>query len=200
MHTVEQFSKKLKLKDGTLITIRRLSKKDGPALLAFFSAVPIEDRLFLKEDVTKKEVIDRWIKELDYDKVLPIIAEKDSAIIGDATLHFNRYRWQLHMAEIRCVVAKEYQKKGLGTALMRELVSYAEKKGVSKIRANMMDIQESAQRAFRRLGFKVEAELKDFLINSEGKTHNLILMVNDVPDIWKKMEDLLIDSDIRDMH
>jgi RimJ/RimL family protein N-acetyltransferase len=197
---MEQFSKTLKLKDGTTVTMRPLSKGDGPALLAFFKSVPKDDRLFLKDDVTKKEVIDRWIGGLDFDKVLPIVAEKDSAIVGDATLHFNRYRWQLHMAEIRCVVAREYQKKGLGTALMRELVSRAEQKGVSKIRANMMDIQESAQRAFKRLGFKVEAELKDFLIDTEGKPHNLILMVNDVPDIWKKMEDLLIDLDVRTMH
>jgi ribosomal protein S18 acetylase RimI-like enzyme len=63
-----------------------------------------------------------------------------------------------------------------------------------------MDIQESAQRAFKRLGFKVEAELKDFLIDAEGKTHNLILMVNDVHELWKKMEDLLIDLDVRTMH
>ena len=197
---MEQFSKTLKLKDGTTVTIRPLTKDDGPALLAFFKKVPIKDRLFLKEDVTNKEVIDRWIKELNYNKVMPVIAEKDSAIIGDATLHFNRYRWQLHMAEIRCVVARNHQHKGLGIALMRELVSIATQKGVSKIRANMMDIQKSAQKAFERLGFKKEAELKDFLVDDNGRPHNLILMVNDVPDIWEKMEDLLIDSDVRIMY
>ena len=196
---MELSPKTIQIKDGTKIVIRPLSKQDGPALLEFFNAVPEDDRLFLKEDVTKKEVIDRWITELDYQKVLPMIAEKDAAILGDATLHFNRYRWQLHMAEIRCVVGRKYQQKGIGTALMRELVSAAQARDVSKIRANMMDIQKSAQKAFQRLGFQKEAELKDFLIDKDGKKHNLILMVNDVSAMWKKMEDLLFFHDIKTM-
>ena len=197
---MELSSKTIQLKDGTKIVIRPLSKQDGPALLKFFAAVPVDDRLFLKDDVTKKDVIDRWVDGLDFDRVLPMIAEKDSDILGDATLHFGRYRWQRHMAEIRCVVARKYQKKGLGTALMRELVSVAEQKNVSKIQANVMDAQESAQRAFLRLGFKKEAELKDFLMDRNGRTHNLILMVNDVSEMWKKMEDLLILHDVRTMY
>lgn len=192
--------KTIQLKDGTQIVIRPLTKKDGPALVKFFKAVPEDDRLFLKDDVTKKDVIARWIDELDLNRVLPMIAEKDSAILGDATLHFYRYRWQRHMAEIRCVVAREYQKKGLGTALMRELVSVAEQKNVSKIQANMMDGQKSAQKAFQRLGFRKEAELKDFLMDKKGETHNLILMVNDVSEMWKKMEDLLILHDVKTMY
>jgi len=196
---MKPFAKTVQIKDGTEIVIRPLSKQDGPALMKFFTAVPEDDRLFLKDDVTKKEVIDRWIADLDYDKVFPMIAEKDSAIVGDATLHFNRYRWQLHMAEIRCVVARKYQQKGLGTALMKELVSIAFARNVSKIRANVMDFQKSAQRAFNRLGFKKEAELKDFLIDKDGNKHNLILMVNDVSEIWKRIEELLFFYDIRTM-
>jgi ribosomal protein S18 acetylase RimI-like enzyme len=196
---MELSPKTIKIKDGTKIVIRPLSKQDGPALLKFFNEVPEDDRLFLKDDVTKKEIIDRWVTDLDFDKVLPMIAEKDAAILGDATLHFNRYRWQMHMAEIRCVVAKEYQHKGLGTALMRELVSAAQAKNVSKIRANMMDTQKSAQGAFQRLGFQKEAELKDFLVDQSGNKHNLILMVNDVYKMWEKMEDLLFFHDIKTM-
>jgi L-amino acid N-acyltransferase YncA len=192
--------KTIQLKDGTQIVIRPLTKQDGPALQKFFAAVPEDDRLFLKEDVTKKETIDQWIKGLDFDAVLPMVAEKEDAILGDATLHFRRYRWQRHMAEIRCVVAREYQKKGLGTALMRELVSVAEQKNVSKIQANIMDDQKSAHKAFLRLGFRKEAELKDFLMDQNGRTHNLILMVNDVSEMWKKMEDLLILHDVKTMY
>ena len=87
---MEQFIKELTLKDGTTMMMRPLSKNDGPALLAFFSALPIGDRIFLKEDVTNRGIIDRWVEELDYEKVLPLIAERDAAIYADATLHFNR--------------------------------------------------------------------------------------------------------------
>lgn len=196
---MDQSPKSLTLRDGTSITIRPLARQDGPALLDFFKALPDHDRLFLKEDVTQKEVIDRWIAELNLDRVLSIVAVKGSKIIGDATLHLNVHGWQRHMAEIRCVVSREHQKKGLGTALMRELVSHAEEKGVVRISAYMMDIQASAQRAFERLGFRKEAELKNFVKDIKGKTHNLVVMVNDVADLWKKMEDLLLYYDIRTM-
>ena len=197
---MEKFSKTIKLRDGTGICIRPIEKKDGPALLSFFKALPEDDRLFLKEDVTQEEVINRWMKELNYDKTIPLIAEKDSSIIGDATLHLNRYGWLKHMAEIRCVVSREYQQKGLGTALMRELLAHAVEKRVLKVSATMMDIQESAQRAFLRIGFKKEAELKNFVMDLNGEYHNLVIMVNDVSELWKKMEDLLHYYDIRTMH
>jgi RimJ/RimL family protein N-acetyltransferase len=197
---MEQFPRTIELRGGTRVVIRPLTKQDGPALLAFFAGLPDDDRLFLKEDVTKKEVIDRWIDELDFNKVFPIVAEKNAAIIGDATLHFNSYGWQRHMAEIRCVVSRKYQRKGLGTALMRELVSQAVEKGVVKISATMMNTQKSAQKVFEKLGFRKEAELKGFVTDIRGKAHNLVIMVNDVSDLWEKMEDLILHYDIKMMH
>ena len=101
------------------------------------------------------------------------------------------------MAEIRCVVAREYQKKGVGTTLMRQLLAHADQKGVKSISAEMMDTQPSAQKVFRRLGFKKAAELKDFVTDIAGRRHNLVIMVNDVSQLWKTMEDLLIDYDVR---
>ena len=197
---MEQFLKTIKLRDGTSISIRPLQKQDGPALLSFFTALPKDDRLFLKEDVTNKDVINRWMEELNFDKVIAIVAEKDSAIVGDATLHLSQRGWHKHMAEIRCVVSREFQQKGLGTALMRELVAHAVEKRILKLSATMMDTQKSAQRAFERIGFKKEAELKDFVMDINGKYHNMVIMVNDVSELWKKMEDLLHYYDIRTMH
>jgi RimJ/RimL family protein N-acetyltransferase len=194
---MEQLPKTAKLKDGTVVTLRTVTKQDGPALLAFFRSLPKDDRLFLKEDVTQQEVIDRWLKEDESGNAYPIVAEHNSKIVGDATLHLNRHGWQRNMAEIRCVVARELQKKGLGTILMHELVAYANKEGVNKITAKMMDSQVSAQNAFKKLGFRKEYELKDFVVDISGKPHNLVIMVNDVSALWKTMEDLLVYSDMR---
>ena len=60
--------------------------------------------------------------------------------------------------------------------------------------------QISAQKAFCSLGFKKEAELKNFVIDIDGKSHHLVIMVNDVSELWKKMEDLLSDYDISTEH
>jgi acetyltransferase len=194
---MEQLPKTAKLKDGTVVTLRTVTKQDGPALLAFFKALPKDDRQFLKEDVTQQEVIDRWLKEDESGNVCPIVAEQNSKIVGDATLHLNKHGWQRNMAEIRCVVSRKFQQKGLGTILMHELVAHAHKEGVHKITAKMMDSQVSAQNAFKKLGFRKEYELKDFVVDISGKPHNLVIMVNDVSALWKTMEDLLVYSDMR---
>ncbi|MBN1566425.1 MAG: GNAT family N-acetyltransferase [Acidobacteria bacterium] len=194
---MDQLHKTAILKDGSHITMRPLARQDGPALLAFFRAMPKDDRLFLREDLSKKEVMDRLIEGLDYEKSLPLIAIVKSTIVGYATIQFNKYGWQRHMAEIRCVISRKYQHKSLATILLSELVSYADRKGILMISAKMMDSQKSAQRILHKLGFIKEAELENFVIDINGKTHNLIVMVNNVSELWKKMEDLLIDSDVK---
>ena len=88
---MEDFPKTVKLKDNTTVVIRPLAKQDGPALLKFFAEIPEEDRLFLKDDVTKKEVIDRWVTKLDFDNVMPIVAEKDSDIVKSLLLYSSKY-------------------------------------------------------------------------------------------------------------
>lgn len=194
---MRKYPLKALIKNNVEVIIRPLQKDDKEKLLKFFKALPEEDRLFLKDDVTKEEVIQRWIDELDYSKVFPLVAETEVGIIGNASIHFNKTGWSRHLAELRCVVAREFQKMGLGTLLMRELVLHAQEKAVEKIVAQMMDTQIGAQKAFQRIGFKKEAELTGFVMDLTGRKHNLIIMVNDVSELWKKMEDVLMDYDVK---
>lgn len=194
---MEQYPVKARIKDGSELLIRPLTKEDGPELLAFFRRLPEEDRLFLRDDVTKEEVIQRWIRDQDYERVYPLIALKGDEIVADAFLKFYQYGWARHMADVHCVVAREYQQKGLGTTLMRELVGYAQEKGVQKIVARMMDTQTSVRLAFRRIGFRRVAVLNDFVMDLAGEQHDLIVMVNDVAELWQSMEDLIMEYDVK---
>jgi len=154
------YPKQFKLKDNTAITLRPMVKEDEPKLLEFFCSLPDEDRLFLKEDVTKPEVIHRWMEELNYDRVLPILAEGSGKIIGDATLHTYNSGWMRHVGEIRCVVAREYQRRGIGVLLIRELLDEATRRGLRKIQTQFLDNQIGAMRAFEAVGFLRETVLK----------------------------------------
>jgi hypothetical protein len=57
-------------------------KEDEQKLLKFFLGLPEEDRLFLKNDVTDPKVIESWAQKLNYEHVIPILAELDNRIIG----------------------------------------------------------------------------------------------------------------------
>lgn len=187
----KEYPKLVRLKEGIEATVRLMTKKDRDKLLAFFTALPREERLFLKEDVTDPAVIDGWIRDLNYDKVLPLVAEVDDKIIAVASLHRNLYGWSKHVGEIRVVVAPDYQRKGLGAILAHELFSLAMRMGLEKIMAQMMDNQEGAYKAFKKLGFKKEAVLKDHVIDLQGNKHDLIIMTNNVTNLIEKIDDLI---------
>jgi len=190
------YPKTFHLKDGTEVLLRLMEKEDFEDLLAFFRSLPEEDRMFLKEDVTDPAVVKRWVDSLDYETVLPILAIIGGKIVGDATLHMQTHGWMRHVGEIRMVVAREYQGKGIGTVLARELFFNAVRLGLAKIEAMVMEDQVGAIKALQRLGFKKEATLKDGVLDLKGKKHNLIILSHNTDELWKRMEDMIIDTDM----
>jgi len=192
MH-LDGFSETLALRDGTRVLVRPMQPDDGPALLDFFRAVPLEDRMFLREDVTREETIDRFVQNLDYERVLPLLAEHDGRIVGDATLHRNQRGWAAHVGEIRIVVDPAFQRRGLGTALARQLVRVATGAGLDKLVAEVVDNQVGAKRAFGKLGFYPEAVLKGHVKDIHGAKRDLVVLANDVSHIWETMESLVAD-------
>ncbi len=181
--------KKYTLKDGSVISIRAMTKNDINALHDFFQRIPEDDRLFLKHDVADKKVIETWAKSLDYNTVLPLLAfDKDNKIVGDATLHMKDYGWSRHIGEIRIVVARACRSKGVGLALLKEIFMAALEKKLSKIVAQMAADQKGALKVFEKIGFSKEAELENHIIDLKGQTHNLIIMSNDVKEAVKSME------------
>lgn len=183
----------LTLKQGVQVTIRPMTADDGQMLLAFFKSLPIEDRQFLREDVTQSDVIERFVKSLDYDTVLPLLAIHEGKIVADATLHRRRHGWSSHVGEIRAAVARDFQKLGLGTAIMRLLVRHAISAGLDKMVAEIVDNQMGARRAFERLGFRQEALLRGHVRDIHGVKRDLVILSNDVSHIWETMESMISD-------
>jgi len=179
----------MQLKDGTEVILRPMTEKDKDKLHEFFHSLPEDDKLYLRDDVDKKETIEKWVKNLDYDRVLPILAEIGGKIVGDATLHRPAYGWMSHVGSIRIVVDKRFRKKGLGTLLAREIFYQALKVGLEKLVAEMASKQSSAIKVFDALGFHQEALLQKHIVDSKGRKHDLVIMANDVEDLWKKIQD-----------
>jgi RimJ/RimL family protein N-acetyltransferase len=185
----QDYPKRATLRDGTAITLRLMVREDEQKLLDFFRRMSPGDRLFLKDDVTDAKVIHAWAESLDYDRVIPILAEQENRIIGDATLHRTRYGWSTHVGEIRLVTDPEYRRQRLGRVLAREIFFLALMLKLDKVVAQMMEDQQAAVRVFTALGFEQEAVLKNHVRDLEGKYHNLVIMSQDVIGFWRRIED-----------
>jgi len=189
---LSHYPKKVPIRGGHVI-VRPMVQDDFDRVRLFFVNLPRDDRLFLRHDVTRPEVFSQWFSNLDYANKLPIMALDDEQVVGHALLDGGQRSWSPHVAGIRVVVADGYKKRAVGSVLAREIFDQAILQGYEKAVANMMDTQIAAKKMFERMGFRVEAELKDHVKDLDGKKHNLVIMTCALEDVWEKMADLLQD-------
>ena len=186
----ESFSKEIVLKNGKVVTVRSLLSEDATAMAEFFKALPEDDRLYLRDDVSDPGFTDRFMKRIASHASVPIVALHGGKIVGQGNLYRESHGWMTHVAQIRLVVSRPFQRTGLGKQMAHELVRLAMQIGVDKVIALVMDTQTGAKKAFERLGFVQEAVLKDHVKDLRGKKHSLCILSNDVSHLWDAMEAL----------
>ena len=183
---LDEYPKEITLKDGSSVTLRPMVEDDEAGLLEFFTGLSKADRLYLRHDVSNPEVIKSWAQNVDYERVLPILAIADGKVVGDATLHRNPFSWMRHVGSIRIVVEKEFREKGLARIMAAEVFQNALAAKLEKLVAEMLADQQDARRVFSRLGFKEEAILKDHVLDADDVKHDLLIMTNDVNTLWQQ--------------
>ncbi|MEW6365914.1 MAG: GNAT family protein [Acidobacteriota bacterium] len=172
------YPKTVELKDGTSVLIRPIDEKDVDKSFEFFQRLAEEDRKFLRVDVTQREAVARRMRpdSSDEETCFRLIAEKDDRIIADATLWRPTHGWTSHTAALRYIIASDFRRKGLASALVRELFVAAVRQGVEKVEAEIMEDNVAAIKSVEKLGFSREGVLKDFVCDYRGNMHNLVIM------------------------
>ena len=186
-----------KLKDGTHVIIRNLHFDDLNQLMKFYRSLPPEDRMYLKVDVTKRTVVKQRMELMEEGTVFRIIALYDDEIVGDGMFEISKEEWRKHQGELRVIVARDFQRKGLGLIMMRELHSLAINKGVDKIVVKMMKPQIGALNICKKLGFHQESVIKNYVWDQAGEPQDLVIMTCDVKDMWRELEHFYSVSDWR---
>jgi len=172
---IKNYREMATLKDGAYVLLRPLNCEDEPRLAEFYAAVNEEDLRFFRHYVKDPDLVHEWARNLDYGRVLPVLAFAKDRIVGSASLHFGEGP-KRHTAEVRLFLAKDYRKRGLGMKMIRVLIDIARKQGVSILFAEVMAEQTKVVRAFEQLGFKSKATLDDFFIFPDGDTRDVVLM------------------------
>jgi L-amino acid N-acyltransferase YncA len=172
---IKNFREMATLKDGAYILIRPMIAEDKRRLREFYSAVNEDDLRYFRHYVKDPNVIEEWCENLDYCKVLPVLALVKDRVVGNASLHFGEGP-KRHTAEVRLFLAKDYRKRGLGMKMIRVLVDLARKQGLNILFAEVMAEQTKVVKAFEQLGFKSQATLDDYFIFPDGETRDVVLM------------------------
>jgi L-amino acid N-acyltransferase YncA len=162
------------------IRFRLMQRSDHDAILAFTRELAERDRLFLRTDITDPAVVDSWIGNIEQGKTITVLAQEDEHIIGYCSLHHSEIQWTRHLGEMRLLVGSAYRGKGVGQQLAHQVFAIAQTLNLQKLVAQMMSSQRSAQNLFHNLGFIPEAFLHDWVIDTNGRTHDFILMSREV--------------------
>jgi len=188
------------LKDGSEVLIRELTADDVDRSLAFFKALPEEDRIFLRRPVETKESVIRRVRTMESGFARRLVATVGKKIVADGALELDPDGWSEHVGEIRLIVARDYQGKGLGQLMAFELYRLANIEKVEEIIVRIMGPQTGVQRMFEKMGFRREAELHDYVKDMKGVKHDLVLMRCRLQELWLRMEDEMTTSDWRPTH
>ena len=173
----DAYPKTVLLRDDTVVEIRPMLIEDRELLLDFFTNVPEDDRFYLKENVASIDAVAEWTNNLRLDRVVPIVALADDAIVADATLLRSAAPSRAHIAEIRIVVAPEYREVGLGGRLLRELLDVAHELGLHAATMELVEDREMpALMAAESVGFRRVATLSNRVKDTWGNLHNLVLL------------------------
>lgn len=176
LERIAVYRRLIKLNNGQSVLLRPLVEEDEESLVALFRTATPQDLHFLKHDVTDEDLVRSWCDDIDYEDVLPIVAEAGGQIVGEATLHFGR-RSTRHVGEVRIFLEPESRGRGLGTQMLQEIIALARQAGLQYLLAEVVLDQTEVIKAFQNLGFKMEATIRDYFMAEDERTHNVVLLI-----------------------
>ncbi len=183
------------LKDGTEVLIREMTHDDLDRSVEFFVALPEEDRTFLRRPLTDRDSVRKRIMAMDDGGVRRLVAMVGTEIVADGALELDTDGWAEHIGEIRLIVARGYQGKGLAKVMAFELYKLANQHKVEEVVVKIMGPQTGVQKMFERLGFHPQAEYRDYVKDIKGGVHDLIVMRCKLQELWDKAEDQMAMGD-----
>lgn len=190
---LEAFPIQVTLKDGPKVTLAPLDPEQGKPLRDFYRALPEEERLVLKDDVTSEGWCERFLRKVESREVVSLVARSGQKVVAEASLYRTLYGWSRHVGELRVAVNPDLRRKGLATEMAKALVQLATDLGIEKLIVQVVEHQVAARRIFEKLGFHQEAVLPHHVMDLSGQKRDLLVLTNDVAHIWAAMEALTSD-------
>jgi RimJ/RimL family protein N-acetyltransferase len=175
------YRKFVTLKNGQRVMFRFLNAQDRENLAKLFQDAPEEDTRFLKQNVKDSKLIDYWLNNINYQKVLPLIAVnmENNVIVADATLHRGKHASK-HIGEIRIFVSRPYRNQGLGSIMLDEIINLARLENLQILKAEVLTDHKGVLKAFKSKGFDLKTILDDFFLRKDGMTHDVALLIRPV--------------------
>jgi acetyltransferase len=159
-----QYVKHWQLRDGTAVTIRPIRPEDEPLLVKFHHALSEESvyfRYFHLMTLNRRIAHERLTRicYIDYDREMAIVVDRKDQETGEhEILGVGRLSKShgVNQAEFAMLVVDHYQKQGLGTELLNQLIQIGRDENLDAITAEILHENRPMQRVCEKLGFRMK--------------------------------------------
>lgn len=161
-----QYMSKWTLDNGTEVTIRPIRPEDEPLLVKFHETLSEESvyyRYFTQLKLDQRIAHERLTRMCfnDYDREIALVTEYRDAKSGTSEIlgvgRLSKARG-LNEAEFALIISDRWQRQGLGTELLKRLVSIGKAEKLDRISANILGENHAMQIVSKRVGFQLHRE------------------------------------------
>jgi acetyltransferase len=160
---------RLALRDGTALTVRPIRPGDEAALCAMVDRLSSEDVRFRFFSAMKRlpKLLAARLTQIDYDREMAFVALAPAGvaagigageILGVSRLAADPDN---ERAEFAVTVRSDVKGRGLGWALMRQLIAYARDRGTGVLHGAVLRDNEQMIKLCRDLGFALSDDAED---------------------------------------
>lgn len=165
------------LRDGRRVLIRPFTEKDTDALYEFFQRLPADARRFAWDRIDDRALVESWGRNVDYEKVFPLLAVDGQRIVADATLHRREGGPLRLVGRVKWLIDPEYRGVGLGTLLVHHFVNHARANGLRQLTCMLIsDLEADAVKTLEGLGFD-SFVIPGYGTDPDGNQHDMTKLV-----------------------
>jgi RimJ/RimL family protein N-acetyltransferase len=144
-------------------TIRRATPHDANALVELAESVGREEGRWILGTGPWRSISDerRYLRSIQrYPDAAVLVAEDAGHIVGRLSLSRDPHPASRHVADVGLMVAESHRRRGVGTALLDEAVTWARSAGVSKLELHVFPWNAPALGLYESFGFAQEGYRK----------------------------------------
>jgi GNAT superfamily N-acetyltransferase len=172
-----RFPQEAVLRDGRRLLVRPFTAHDVDALYEFFQRLPLDVRRFAWDKIDSRALVEAWGRELDYDRVFPLLALDGTKVVADATLHRRDGSPLRLVGRVKWLIDPAYRGMGLGTVLVNDFITIARRNGLRHLTCMLVsDFEADAIETLRGLGFQ-GFTVPGYGTDPDGNQHDMIKMV-----------------------
>lgn len=172
-----RFPQEAVLRDGSRLILRLFTENDTEALYQFFQRLPVDVRRFAWDRIDNRSLIETWGRELDYGKVVPVLAWDGHQVVADATLHRREGSPLRLVGRVKWLMDPRYRGLGLGTMLVNNFISIARSNGLRHLTCMLIsDLEADAVKTLSDLGFQGYT-IPGYGTDPDGNQHDMVKMI-----------------------